>query len=367
MNKDYYKILGVSKVASEDEIKKAYRKLAHQFHPDKAHGDEKKFKEINEAYQILSDREKRARYDRFGTSEPFGGAHGWPGGQGKEPHAHWSWDVSGFNPENYSDLGDLGEVFDTFFEGLGVRPRRQTYQRGSDVEITKEIELEAAFRGITAEIKYTVAIRCETCKGEGGDAKAGSAMCTACNGRGEVKEQRQTFFGSFAQIVTCAQCRGMGKIPNKICATCAGTGRVNGERRVSIDILPGIEDDQIIKVKNGGEAGERGTAAGDLYVRVKVKPHAVFTRHGEDLTVKKEVGVFDLLLGRKIEIPTISGGKLKIEIPAHFNLKEKLRIPGEGMPRFGSYGRGDLLADFIIKAPKKLDAKKQKLLEGIEE
>ena len=363
MPKDYYKILGVQKVATDDEIKKAYRKLAHQYHPDKPGGNEHKFKEISEAYQVLSDKNKRMNYDRFGTAEPnmgFGGAGGYDGFSGMP-----NWENFGFSADG-GNFGDIGDIFETFFEGLGVKSRRRTYERGADLETTEEITLEEAFRGAAKHIKIKTAVRCEACKGQGGDPAAGFKSCSTCGGRGEIKEQKKTFFGSFSQVKQCASCQGSGQIPNKMCTTCNGAGRIIGERNIQVDTLPGIENDQLIKVKDAGEAGDRGSATGDLYVRVKIKKHHFFERHAEDLIVKKELKIVDLLLERKIEIPTIAGGKVSIEIPAHFNLKENLRIAGEGMPKFGGFGRGDLLVNFVIKAPKKLSSKAKTLLEDIE-
>ncbi len=374
--RDYYKILGVTKNASEEEIKKAYRRLAHQYHPDKAGGDENKFKEINEAYQVLSDKAKRANYDRFGTAEPASG-FSWGGGAGPE----WGGFPGGFNWEgfgfpgseggNYSDFGDIGDIFESFFEGLGVKPRRRTYERGSDLEMMEEVTLEEAFRGVTKDLKIKTSLRCEHCKGQGSDASAGFTTCSVCGGQGEIREQRRTFFGTFSQIRACTKCNGVGQIPNKVCGYCKGNGKITGEREVKVEILPGVDDGQLIKIKGMGEAGERGTAAGDLYIRVRVRQHPVFERHGSDLVIKKDLNIFDLLLGRKIEIPTIGGGKINIEIPAHFNLKENLRIPEEGMPKFGTstvlgVNRGDLLVTFTVKAPKKLSPKAKKLLEELE-
>ncbi len=370
--KDYYKILGVARNASEEEIKKAYRRLAHKYHPDKAGGDEKKFKEINEAYQILSDKKKKSFYDTYGTAEPFGGfsAQGGPAG----------WDFSGFHPPaggggpgfggqefSFYDFGDVNEILESFFEGIGAKPRRRTYQRGSDIEVVQEITLEEAFRGAIKQLKIKTFVSCNVCQGQGGDVSAGSKTCDACNGQGEIREKRQTFFGSFSQIKTCGRCRGSGRIPNRICETCRGSGRLSGERTLELKILPGVQDEQFIKIKSAGEAGELGTPTGDLYVRIKIKPHPLFERRADDLIIKKELKILDLLLGKKIEIPTISGGKLQVEIPAHFNLKDNLRIPGEGMPHFGSFGRGDLLVSFIIKAPKKLSPKAKKILEDLQE
>jgi len=363
--KDYYKILGINKNATEEEIKKAFRRLAHKYHPDKG-GDEKKFKEINEAYQVLSNKEKRSQYDRFGqvfegaAGPGFGAGFAWPFGSQAGPFGEVKFDFG-------EDFGDLGDIFDAFFEGLGVRQKRRTYQRGADIQIIQEITLEEAFHGIEKNINYRVAVRCEKCGGIGHDEKAGFDQCGICGGRGEIKETRRSFFGDFVQVKTCNKCFGTGQVPKKICENCHGSGRIMGERSIKMEIRPGVQDGQIIKIKSAGEAGERGTAEGDLYVRIKIKPHLVFKRQGDDLIIKKEVNLIDLLLNKKIEIPTISGaGKLKIEIPADFDLKNNLRIPREGMPHFGSFGRGDLIVELNIKTPKKLSAKVKKILEELE-
>lgn len=377
MAKDYYQILGVAKTASDEEVKKAYRKLAHQFHPDKPNGDEKKFKEINEAYQVLSDKSKRMQYDRFGSAEPMGGfgGGGFPGG------INWEGGF-GFDPSNMGgmgsmgDVGDLNDIFETFFEGIGARPRRKTYSQGSDLEVHEQITLEEAFRGVTRVVRLRTFVLCETCKGKGAEVGVGFDKCATCDGRGEVREQRRTFFGSFSQVKTCEKCHGVGEIPKKACPACRGVGRTEAEREVRVEILPGIEDGQLIKIRGMGEAGEHGTSAGDLYVRVRVKPHTTFQREGDDLIVSCELKVIDLLLGHKIEVPTIAGGKIAVEIPAGFNLKDNLCVAGEGMPKLGAHGaaastwfgarRGDLLVNFIIKAPKKIDSKLRKALEEME-
>ncbi len=378
MGKDYYKILGINKGASEEEVKKAFRRLAHKYHPDKG-GDEKKFKEINEAYQVLSNKEKRAQYDRFGRVfdgansgagasgfDPFGGAQGWPFGdvQGS-PFGEIKFDFD-------SDFGDLGDIFGAFFEGLGVKQKHRTYRRGADIQIVQEITLEEAFRGTQKNINYRVAVRCSKCGGIGHDPKAGFNQCGICGGQGEIKETRQSFFGNFVQVKPCQQCFGTGQIPKKICEICKGSGRLSGEHSVSVEIHPGVSDGQIIKIKSAGEAGERGSGEGDLYVRVKIKPHPIFERREDDLLVKKEVNLIDLLLGNKIEVPIISGNKINVEIPADFDLKGNLKIYGEGMPHFNAlpygrqgFGRGNLIVEFSIKTPKKLNDKIKKLLEEL--
>src|SRR3989344_679266 len=371
MAKDYYKILGVTKTASEEEIKKAYRRLADQHHPDKAGGDEAKFKEINEAYQVLSDKQKRVNYDRFGNAEPCGpGGHaghgGWPGGfsAGGGPE-DWGGFSYGDGFGEAVDFGDLGDMFENIFEGMGMRAKRPTYRRGSDIEIEEKVTFEESFRGTKKELRFRTLTACASCKGLRGDPSAGSKSCGTCNGTGEIREERRTFFGSFSQVKPCTACHGQGAIPNKVCASCKGSGRVSGERKVEVQFLAGIEHGQVITVAGMGEAGEKGTGAGDLYIHVRVSPSAIFTRQGNDVIVRKELRAIDLLLGKRVEAPTLDGKKLSVEIPEGFNLEEYLRVKGEGMPKMGSYGRGDMLIDFTIKAPKKLGAKEAKLLEEL--
>ena len=365
--KNYYDILGVTKTATEDDIKKAYRKLAHKYHPDKSGGSEAKFKEINEAYQVLSDKNKRAQYDRFGSAEGPAGFGGAGGGQwGGFGGGNVNWEGMGFDPSQFSDMGDFGDIFDSIFEGMGVRPRRKTYAKGSDLEMQEQITLEEAFKGVSKTVRFRTLVQCEKCSGKGAEPGSTLEKCATCDGQGEVREQRHTFFGNLSQVKTCAKCHGSGEIPKKPCVTCGGVGRVEAERSIGIDLLPGIEDDQLIKVNGMGEAGERGTAAGDLYIRVRVKSHSTFERHGTELVVSYELNLVDLLLGKKIEVPSISSGKVSAEIPPHFNLKDFLRIPHEGMPRFGSSARGDLLVNFIIKAPRHPSSRAKKLLEDLE-
>lgn len=359
--KDYYKILGVTKSASEDDIKKAYRKLAHEYHPDKAGGDEKKFKEINEAYQVLSNRDKRSYYDRFGEAAPGMGGSG-PFGGFREDGFGFGF---GFDPSNLGDIGDVGDIFDTIFEGLGVKRKRRTYQCGADIETTVDVTLEEAFAGVKKQLRYRTSITCEKCGGAGHFPDAGFSECAACDGRGEVRESRSTFFGNFSQVRPCAKCNGLGKIPKKICGACSGAGRTTGERQVDVVIAPGVADGQIIKLVGMGEAGEREGGVGDLYARVRIKPHATFARQGDDLLVKKEVSLIDVLLGTPLELSTIGGRKMTTTVPEHFSLKNKLKIDGAGMPRFSGYGYGDMYVELDIKTPKHLSSAAKKLLEQL--
>lgn len=337
MKKDYYRILGVSRNASQEEIKKAYRRLAHQYHPDRPTGDEVKFKEINEAYQVLSDEKKRRQYDQFGqTFDGFSFDN--------EPFAWGNFDFSG--------LDDINDIFESFFEGLGLR-KRKTYRRGSDIELILPLTLEEVYFGVEKEASFNALGVCENCSGLGHFPKDGFSHCAACNGQGEIKETRSTFFGSFAQIKTCVKCSGLGKIPNKICSRCQGAGRISQKKTVRVFIAPGVQDGQIIKITNAGEAGERGAGAGDLYVRVKIKPHKLFTVRGSDLIMEKKVDALDLLLDNKVKIQTLSGKEIELKIPEGAVLNKEFCVKKEGMPYFNSKKFGDLYIRLNVKMPKK--------------
>jgi molecular chaperone DnaJ len=354
--KDYYEILGVPRDASKEEIKKAYRRLAHKYHPDKQGGDEKKFKEINEAYQVLSDSDKRAQYDRLGRvftghEETFGGGMGQEG---------FNWDLNFGGFENISDLSD---IFDAFFEGLGVKPKRKVYKRGADLELTVTISLEEAKVGKRVNLDYRTYLVCHSCRGVGYDSSAGLRKCEHCGGRGEIRESRRTFFGNFVQVVSCRHCYGSGQVPNRVCSVCQGSGRVIGSRNTVLEIRPGIEDGQIIKIKGMGEAGERQAEAGDLYVQVKITPHPKFERRGQDLYTTVAVNLLDLLLEKKIYVETLGGKKVEIKVPAGRRLSEELKIKGEGMTP-----EGDLIVKLELVLPKNLSSNPQakKLLAELE-
>lgn len=348
---DYYKILGVNKGASKEEIKKAYRELAHKYHPDKEGGDEERFKRINEAYQVLSNDSKRQQYDQFGHA--FGsGFSGAPGG-------NWQWD---FDLGGMDDLGDLNEIFNSFFEGLGVRQKRRTYNRGADLEFTVDISLEEAQKGKVVDLDYDTLKVCTTCDGRGHSDKTKMKDCEYCNGRGEVQEARNTFFGNFERITTCSVCKGAGKVPERYCSVCKGDGRVKANREVSVEIRPGVSNGQIIRIKGMGEAGELNSGSGDLYVKIDVEPHPVFERRGNDLYRKKEIKITDALLGKKIDVGTLDGRKVQMEIPKGFNLSDILKIKGEGMIH-----SGDMYVKLEVVTPKKLNAKAKKLLEKLDE
>ena len=358
---DYYKVLGVSRDASPEEIKKAYHKLAHKYHPDKG-GDEKRFKELSEAYQILSNQEKRKTYDTYG-SNAFKGAGFGAGTQGGWPFGQGGFGQGGFNMNfGGEDVGDIKDIFDIFFDGMGgTTRRRKTYKRGGDLELIAEITLEEAKAGKIIETSFDTFLKCKTCEGVGHDASAGFDTCSHCAGRGEVKEDRFTFFGNFSQVVPCKKCLGNGQIPKKTCSHCKGSGRIKGSKSVKFEIRPGIEDGQIIKLVGQGESGEYAQEPGDLYVRVKVKPHSVFVRRGNDVYATVPASITDILLARKKTMKGLGGGTVTYNIPAGFDLRDEIRVKGEGMTR-----SGDLVIQLDARSPKHLSSKAKKLIEDLE-
>lgn len=361
--RDYYEILGVSRGASEEEIKKAYRKLAHQHHPDKTGGSDAKFKEINEAYQVVGNKEKRAHYDRFGhSSQGAQGPAGWNPFAGQNTGADWNVHFGG------QGAGDFSDVFESIFEQFGGRgPTRQTYTHGSDIEVLRDLSLEEAFRGIKETVSIKSRVACTACSGAGHEKGSAMKTCGTCKGRGEVREEKHTFFGNFAQVRACPDCHGRGQIPEKICKVCKGAGRISGERSVPLTIAPGVEDGQVVKIKGMGEAGERGAPSGDLYVIVRVKSHAVFKRNRSDLYIEKDVKVSDALLGTKLELKGIGGETVTFSVPSGFHFRDAVKMAGHGMPRFGGSGRGDLYITLNIKTPRSLSERARKLLEELKD
>lgn len=359
--RDYYEVLGVSRGASEEDIKKAYRKLAHQHHPDKTGGTDVKFKEINEAYQVLGNKEKRSQYDRFGHAFQGGAGpqQGWNPFAGQGGGFDWNMNFGG------QDTGDFSDVFESIFEQFGGRPKRQAYTHGSDIEVLRDISLEDAFLGIKESVTLKTRIVCESCGGAGHEKGSSMKTCGTCKGRGEVREEKRTFFGNFAQVRGCPDCHGRGQVPEKICKSCKGAGRVSGERMIPLAIAPGVEDGQVIKIKEMGEAGERGIPGGDLYVVVRVKKHRTFERSRSDLHVEKEIPVVDALLGTRMEMEGIGGEKIAFSVPSGSHFHEALKIGGHGMPRFGGSGRGDLYIMLKIKTPRSLSERARKLLEEL--
>ena len=355
MSKDYYQILGISRDASQDEIKKAYRKLAHKYHPDKG-GDEKKFKEINEAYQILSDKEKRSQYDRFGRV--FEGAPGFD--------FQWAWGRPGeeFDEIFGGDFEDLGEMVEEMF-GFGAPRRRKDLKRGKDIEIDLEIPLEDTLKGKEKEITLAKMISCSRCQGTGAEPGTPINECFSCRGTGQVQQIKKTFFGSFTRYTTCPECRGEGYRPEKPCNVCRGEGRIRGEEDIKIFVPAGVDTNQVIKVEERGEAGRRGGKSGDLYVRIFVKKHPIFKRKGDDLYISVPISFPQAALGDEIEISTLEGAKLLLKVSSGTESGKILRISGKGIPHFSGYGRGDMYVELTVKTPKKLSKKQKELLEKL--
>lgn len=352
--KDYYEILGVSRDASQEEVKRAFRKLAFKHHPHKG-GDEKKFKEINEAYQVLSNKEKREQYDSFGNTSDSN-------------DFNWAWGNSPGGSGIEFDFEDLNDIFEDFFGfGAGGRTRKRNLKKGKDIKIDIEISLEETLRDITKEISLYKQVVCSRCQGKGAEPGTSLNECFSCRGTGEVQQVKRTFLGSFTHWSVCPECKGEGQRPENPCNVCKGEGRVKGEENIKIFIPAGVDSNQIIKVSGRGEAGERGGESGDLYVRVLVKEHPVFERKGDDLFVSQEITFSQVALGDKIEMPTLEGSKILLTIPSGSKLGEVFRISGKGVPHFSGYGRGDLYVELIVKTPKHLTKTQKELLKKLKE
>lgn len=355
--KDYYKILGVPPNATDEEIRRAYYKLAHKYHPDKG-GDAEKFKEINEAYRVLSDKQKRAQYDKYGrTFEGVG--EGGPG-FGFE----WAWGKQDF--DFGFDFGDLGDVLEDFF-GFGTPRSKKDLRRGRDIEVAIEISLEDVLRGKEKTITIEKYITCSRCQGKGAEPGTKTNECFSCRGTGQVHQIKKTFFGSFTHYTVCPECGGEGYRPEKPCNVCNGEGRIKGLEEIKIWIPAGVDNNQIIKVPARGDAGKRGGKSGDLYVRIFVKEHPLFERKGDDLYIAVPISFSQAVLGDETEIPTIEGKNIILKIPAGTPSGKILKIPAKGIPHFSRYGRGDMYVKLIIKIPKKLNKKQKELLEKLKE
>ena len=356
--KDYYQILGVQKNASQEEIKKAYYKLAHRYHPDKG-GDEKKFKEINEAYQVLSDKEKRAQYDRFGRNFEGAGGHSGFGSQ-------WAWG----NPNvdfGFGDFGDIGEMMEEMFGFGGGRRRQKNIRRGKDIEVEIDISLEEALKGVEKVIRLEKMVVCSRCHGTGAEPGTRVIKCSLCGGTGQVQQIKKTFFGSFTRYVVCPECHGEGYKPEKPCNVCHGEGRVRATEEIKFFVPAGIDSGQVIKINGKGEAGKRGGEAGDLYVKVFVRKHPLFERRGDDLYISVPISFSQAALGGSVEISTLEGKKILLKVPAGTESGKILRVSGKGIPHFSGYGRGNLYVELVIKTPKRLNKKQKELLEKLKE
>jgi molecular chaperone DnaJ len=346
---DYYGILEISRTASDDEIKKAYRKLARQHHPDANAGDaaaEERFKEIQNAYDLLSDPEKRQQYDTFGSANGRGG----PAGGG----FNWS-TTEGFD---FANLGDLfGGMFGGGVRGGAAEPRGQ---RGNDVEVQVNLSFEDALQGVETRIPVTLEVACHTCHGSGAKPGTAPTICPQCGGRGVVAESQ----GFFSLSQPCPRCRGNGTVIEDPCPTCRGSGRERRTKRYTVKIPAGVKDGSRIRLKGKGEAGWGGAPAGDLYVVTRVEPSKTFTRRGDDLVVEVPVGFADAALGTTVSVPT-PDGEVKVKVPAGSEDGKLLRVKGKGAPKLRGSGRGDVLARLKIRVPKKPSKRERELLEEL--
>jgi molecular chaperone DnaJ len=347
--KDLYETLGVAKGASQDEIKKAYRKLARQYHPDANPGDssaEERFKEVQAAYDVLSDPEKRKQYDRFGSQN---GRGGFPPG--------------GVNFENFDlgDLGDLGDIFGGLFGGRGRAQQQERGQRGSDLEVEVRLSFEDSLKGVETTIPVQLETACRECGGSGAKPGTAPTLCPECMGRG-VKAESQ---GLFALSQPCPRCRGNGTVIEDPCPRCHGSGRERRTKRYTVKIPAGVKDGSKIKLRGKGEAGYGGAEAGDLYVVTRVAPSKVFTRRGDDLVVDVAVGYPDAALGAQVKVPT-PDGEVTVKVKPGTEDGKLLRVKGKGAPKLKGSGRGDVLARVKLTVPKKLSKKQRELLEELQ-
>lgn len=351
--KDYYEVLGVGKSASADEIKKAFRRLAIKYHPDKAGGDEDKFKEVNEAYEVLKDPSKRQRYDQFGHAgvggngggDPFAGFGGF-GGQGQNINF------------DFGDMG-LGDIFSSFFGGAGPRSSRQA--RGRDVETNVEITFEQAVFGTEVELSLSLEDVCEHCKGKTVEPGYEMKSCDECGGSGQVTHVMRTVFGNIQQATVCPKCKGSGKIPEKECTVCHGKGTKRQNQKISLKIPAGIDDGATIRLREHGEAIANGPK-GDLYVNIRVKPHKKFTREGVLILSEESISMVDAALGTTIEVDTVDG-PVKMKIPAGTQPGTDFKLAGHGVPHLKRDTRGSHIVTIQVEVPKRLSKKQQELLE----
>ncbi len=351
MAKNYYDILEVDKTASQDEIKKAFRKLAHKHHPDKVGGNAEKFKEASEAYSVLSDEKKRAEYDTYGRVD--GGTSG--GGAGFE----------GFDFSNFNDFGegmsfDLGDIFGDIFGGVGGGRQRQ--KRGHDISVDIELDFKESIFGVEKNIVLNKTSICDNCKGSGGEIGTSFVTCPTCNGNGSVRETKRSFMGAFSTTRTCDTCKGKGKIPKEKCHKCKGSGITYGQQEIKVQIPSGIENGEMLKLSGYGEA-ETGGVPGDLYVKIHVKKHSKIMKEGHNLIMDLDIKLSDALLGAEYNVETLDGN-LKVKIPEGISFGEMLRLKGKGVPS-GANHRGDLFLKVKINIPKKLSKENRKTIEDL--
>lgn len=349
--KDYYEILGLQKGASDDEIKRAYRKLAMKYHPDKNKDNkaaEEKFKEINEAYQVLSDPDKKSKYDRFGTTD-FSGAGGGGGFEG--------FDFGG----GMGGFGGFEDIFSSFFGGGGSSQRRNAPVPGNDIEYTLNLNFDEAVFGTKKDISLTRTENCETCNGTGAEPGTPVTTCPHCHGTGEIKVQRRTQLGNFVTSTVCDKCGGKGKIIETPCHTCHGRGTAKKNRKITISVPAGVDTGNVMPLRGQGEHGQNGGGPGDLYIRIRVEPSKKFTRKGNDIYIDKHISIGKATLGTKEDVETIHGD-VEITVPSGTQSGTLFRLRGKGVPKVNSSGNGDQYVKVIVDIPKNLNEKQKSAL-----
>jgi molecular chaperone DnaJ len=348
--RDYYEVLGVGKDASADEVKKAFRQQAIKFHPDKEGGDEAKFKEVNEAYEVLKDPSKRQRYDQFGHAGVGGSAAG-----GGDPFG------GGFNGQNVNfDFGDLGDIFSSFFGG---GPQRQRHEnRGRDVEVKIDLSFEEAVFGTEEEIHLQIEDTCEHCKGKTVEPGHELKTCATCKGAGQVVHVTRTIFGNIQQATPCPTCRATGKVPEKVCTVCHGKGTQRQSQVMTIKVPAGIDDGAVIRLRERGEAIANGPK-GDLYVAVRVKAHKKFTREGDLILSEEHIDMVDAALGTVIDVETVDG-TVKMKIPTGTQSGTDFKLTGHGVPHLKGDARGAHIVTVVVDTPTKLSKQQKELLEA---
>lgn len=357
--RDYYDILGVTKSASADDIKKAYRKLAHEFHPDKAGSDaakrtqnEEKFKEINEAYQVLSDANKRKQYDQFGAAGPGGAGFGGFGG---------------FNGQGVNiDFEDLEDLFGGVFRGFGGFGGGRRETRGRDITVDMTISFRDSVFGIERELSLYKLATCTACKGSGGEKDAKMVSCTACAGKGQVASVQNTIFGSIQTVKACTTCDGRGSKPEKACGECKGEGVTRQTVRLNVSVPAGIADGEVLEIAGGGEAGRHGSRAGNLHVRITVTPQAGFERRGDDIFATLPLSYSEAALGATKTVQTVDGEE-QLKIPEGTQTGHVFRLSGKGVTHLRGRGRGDQYIEAVVVTPTKLTKRQKEILKELEE
>lgn len=352
MSKDYYGVLGLQKGASADDIKQAYRKLSKELHPDKHKGDKKaedRFKEVNEAYEVLSNPQKKQMYDQYGSADGragFGGAG--PGG----------FDFSGFS----GDAGNFADIFESFFGGGRGSARGAREERGADREMEITIDLKDTVAGVRRTVNVRKLVACETCDSSGAERGSSKVTCKECGGTGQITRAAQSFFGTIQQRFVCPTCRGSGKVPEKPCKRCGGEGRTEERVELTIDIPAGIDNGQTLRMRGQGDAGRQGTESGDLYVTVHVRTDPHFEREDTDIRSSVTIPVQDAILGTTITVPTLHGD-VTLKIPEGTQPGQVFRLKGKGVPKLNTTRMGDHFVTVRIEIPKKLSRAERKLLE----